>query len=584
MKKIVLLCFLVCISFQGQSQKIISGKSNKTTIKINPKFERGLPPNLYLNLYYSDDNNNGILEASERSTLKVTLLNKGAGKAQGLKVKVQTDIYDKELKVKDGQQIPFLMPGESVSIDIPIVASSRISSNEHKLEITISEHFGYDTDPAILHLSTYAYQKPALIFCGFEIVDSGQGSIDQNGQLQAGELAKVKISVQNIGNNISENTGYKVFSTDNNIYIDEGSGKLGNIKIGEVKDFWVSISPNKRVDKRDKLPIFLTLKNKYKIGGLEVFQLPIRLDEEAPKTNIVQIEAITSHSNEKAAHFETYSDKITAKSGYLSDVKQVPLSKTKRPDAVGVVIGVENYANLAPVPYATNDANIMCEYFKNVLGIKKVFTYTNEDVSGFFFDNTFDPDFGEMKKWINKGQTELFVYYSGNGMPAKNGSKLFLLPADVKIEALERQAYDLQKLFDNLDKLDAKKTIVFMDVGFNGAPRTSETYGDKKSMAGQSQTPSSEVLQPWLSKPTFAVFTSTGYNENTLGHDPSETGLFTYFLCMGLKGKADIDQDKKTSCAELGSFIRAKVIETSSQLGTVQSPQLYGGMGWILVE
>ncbi len=84
-------------------------------------------------------------------------------------------------------------------------------------------------DPAYLILSTLKFQEPELVFSGLDIVDAGQGTgaIEEDGELQSGELVKVKLVVQNIGQNISKNTTYKIESTDNNIYISDGQGKSG---------------------------------------------------------------------------------------------------------------------------------------------------------------------------------------------------------------------------------------------------------------------------------------------------------------------------------------------------------------------
>ena len=118
----------------------------------------------------------------------------------------------------------------------------------------------------------------------------------------------------------------------------------------------------------------------------------------------------------------------------------------------------------------------MQNYFKTALGIEKVYTYKSKDVSGFFFDNTFDASFGELQKAIKKGETDLFVFYSGHGIPSKDGNMVYLLPSDGRIEAIDRQGYDLNKLYGNLQKLGAKSVTVFMDACFSGASRSSEQF------------------------------------------------------------------------------------------------------------
>ncbi len=458
MKKILISFLIMMAVFSGFSQKIISGKSSKIKINVKPVYERGIPPNLYVDMNFEDANNNGFLEPNETATLNLTITNKGTGKAQGLEVSVKGDKVDKEMEIEDGKKIPYLMPDRQVVVKIPIKAGFNIKSDEHKLKISVTEHFGYDMDPAYLILNTLAFREPELVFSGLDIYDAGEGTgaITQDAQLQAGELVKVKIVIQNIGQNVSKNTTYNVYSNDKNIYIDEGTGNLGNLAIGEVRELWITVSPNKRVNTSDKLPVYMTVKNFYNKGNLEKFQLPIQLNQKPPDPEIVQVTPDIERLQKQVARFEYTSNRITANVGNVIDIRQVVPSKTKRLNAVAIVIGVENYKNFAPAPYAANDANVIKDYFKNVLGINKVYVYTDEEVSGFKFDDIFNPDYGDLQKAIVKGQTELFVFYSGHGMPSKDGEKVYLFPSDGRIEALERQGYELNKFYQNMESLGAK--------------------------------------------------------------------------------------------------------------------------------
>lgn len=586
MKYFILFLMVILIPAQSFSQKTISGKSSPTRIKLLPKYERGLPPNLYVDMVFSDQNNNKLLEASETANLKLKITNKGSGKAQGLVVNVQSNKYDSDLKIGDNKKIPYLMPGQSIEVTIPFTAGFDINTNEHKFTISVTEYFGFDMDPAYLILNTFAYQPPKLVFSGLDIIDIGEGTgaIIQDAQLQAGEQVKVKIVVQNVGQNISEGTLYGVSTSDKNIYINDASGYLGDIGIGQVKEFWVTITPNKRVTNTGELPIFLTLSNKHQKGNINKKRLPIRLNQKPPETAIVEVKTDIERLRKQVARFEYTSNKITANVGNVIDIKQVPPAKTRRPDAIAVVIGVEDYDNFAPAPYADNDADIIKEYFKIAMGVNKVYTYTNDEVSGFFFDNTFNPDYGELQKAIVKEQTDLFVFYSGHGMPSKDGSKVFLFPSDGRIEALTRQGYDLNKFYNNLQDLGARSVTVFMDACFSGASRSSGTYRTENLVAMKGVAIKPDVMHPWENNPGFTVFTSSGYNETSLGFDPAETGLFTYYLCAGLQGNADINGDKRITAGELKVYINKNVMETSTKVSGLQTPQFYGNEDLVITE
>jgi len=219
------------------------------------------------------------------------------------------------------------------------------------------------------------------------------------------------------------------------------------------------------------------------------------------------------------------------------------------------------------------------------LGISKVYTYKSKDVTGYFFENKFDPAYGELQKTIVKGQTDLFVFYSGHGIPSKDGSNAYLLPADGRIEMIERQGFDLSKFYSNLEKLGARTVTVFIDACFSGISRSSETYKPGNLVAMKGGVVISPVVEkPWETNDHFTVFASSGFNETSLAFDPSETGLFTYYLCAGLQGKADLNGDKLITTGELGQYLIENVKESSVKIMGLQTPQFHGDEKLVLTE
>jgi hypothetical protein len=587
MRRILLFIFLFfLIPFISFSQEIISGKSSVKKFSLKPTYERELPPNLYVDLSFDDQNGNGILESEEKANLRLKITNKGKGRAQGLEVIIEDKIKDSNFKIGDNKKIYFIGSDESTEVIIPIEAGFDIKTAEHKLKIDVKEHFGYDMDPAYLVLNTLEYQKPQLTLSGFEIVDNGEGTgaIDEDGQLQAGELVKVKLVVQNIGQNIAQNTKFEIYTTDENIYLENIKGELGNLAIGEIKEFWVTISPNKRVESNGQLPIFLSLSEELGFGDLIKYQLPIVLNQKPPEPQILTVKADIEKIKKQVARFEYTSNKFTANVGTVKNITNITPSKTVRKDAIAVIIGVENYSDLPPAPYAKNDAEIMKKYFKTRLGIDKVVIFKDEEVSGFIFDDIFNPEYGELQKSILKGETDVFVFYSGHGVPSKNGEQIFLFPSDGKKERIEFQGYDINKLYQNLEALGAKSVTVFIDACFSGNSRVSEKIATKNLVATKGVRIQPKLSSPWTTNPNFSVFNSSSADETSLGFDLSQTGLFTYYLCVGLQGEADLNQDKIITNGELSDFIKSKVMDTSKKIFGLQTPQFNGNRDAILIE
>jgi len=583
MKFYYLLLILLPI-FKINAQ-VVSGRSDAKKFVLQPEYILSTPPNLYVDMKFADENGNGILEAEESSTLTLEIINKGVGPAQGLIVKVIPDKFDPYLTIGKEAFIREIKPNTSQKVIIPINAGFKISSNELKFQISVTEHFGYDMDAAYLLLNTLEFQKPQLYFSGMEIFDAGAGTgaIVADGQLQAGELVKVKIVVQNIGNNEAKDVKYSITATDPNIFIMEGEGNIGVMNIGETKEVWFNISPNKRVTTQDKLPVFMSMTESKNTGNLTGIQLPILLNQRPPKTNIIDVKPDLEKIKKQVARFEYKSEKYTSNIT-AKNVEAVPVGKQLRENAVAVVIGVEQYKNIPSAPYAARDAEIMAKYFKDALGINKVFLHTNSEVSGFFFDEIFDPITGLLNRSVKKGETDVFVYYSGHGIPQKDGDDVFLFPSDGKLEMADKQGYSVNKLYESLNALGAKSVTVIIDACFSGSSRTSDRY-----MAENISNTKGVIIKPirnrpWINNNEFRVFTSSENDQTSLGFDASETGLFTYFIALGLQGEADEDQNHIITVGELRRYVGKNVSETSVKIRGLQTPQYFGTDEMILME
>jgi hypothetical protein len=586
MKALYIMILALVLTLPVCSQVVLSGQSQPTRLVLKPDYKRGLPPILYADMSFADANNNNILEADETATLTIDISNKGKGPAQSVVVSLTDLSHDPALIIGNAQTIPFIYPDQKVRVTIPIRAGMDIGSGQKKLVINIRENFGYDMDPAYLLLNTLAFREPKLVFSGLSIIDAGPGTvaIKEDGKLQAGEQVKVKITIQNIGQSPSVKTRFTVISTDPNIYIENGNGEVGNLGIGEVSDIWITLSPNKRVITKDNLPVSLTLTNSVNRGGLTEFPLPLLLEQKPPEPVIVKVNPDIDKLTREVTRFEVFSPKITTSFANIIDIRQVAPTRSKRRNAVAIVIGIEQYDHFVPAPYAENDATIIGEYFKDALGIDKVYIYKSKDVTGYFFDNIFDPDNGELQKAIEKGVTDLFVFYSGHGIPSKDGTKVYLMPSDARIEAIDRQGYEINKFYDDLKALKARSVTIFMDACFSGVSRNSEAYKAENLVAMKGIKIRPVVGQPWETDPDFTLFSSSDFDQTSLAFDPSETGLFTYFLCAGLQGKADLDGDHIVTSGELEQYVIKNVQETSVKINGLQVPQFHGNRQIPLVD
>jgi len=582
---ILFLSFYTTLSLNAQKQ--ISGKSDPRRFNMRTTYEIGMPPDLYANLQFNDVNGNGILEAEENAELIIQLTNKGMGIAQGLKIYISEESNsDTAFNFKGETHINYIHPNESVDITFPLSAGFDIKTSEHNIKINVLEHFGYDMDPAILELTTLEYQAPDIVYSGYEVVDVGKGTyaLKEDGQIQPGEWVKVKFSIQNVGQNVASNIRYSVVSKDQNVYIDSTYGHFDQMAINEVKSFWITVSPNKRVDPDQDLPLFLNIEIDQPTGSLKDQPVPLALNSIPPETEILHVTADLDKLQNQIARFEVTSNKFTAKIGRMINIRELAPSSTRRNDAVAVIFGIEEYDDFPPAPYAENDAEIIKEYFKTSFGIDQVVTYKSDQSKGFVFENVFDPEIGELQKAIIKGKTDVFVFYSGHGLPSKDGEKVYLVPSDGRRARLEERGYDLNDLYEDLNSLGAKSVTVILDACFSGASRYSEGIQTENLVSMKGIRIKPKLSKPWEDNPYFSVITSSGPDETSLAFDGSQTGLFTYFMCVGLQGSADLDNDNTITLGELHNFVKENVTNTSRKLSGIQTPEMHGNSDFILVE
>ena len=465
-----------------------------------------------------------------------------------------------------------------------IEADVNAKTAKHRLKIKIKECLGYDLDDIYLILNVLAYRSPKIVFSGLQIIDVGNDVMakHQNGQLEKGELVKIKGYIQNIGQGISKHTQYSIYTTDSNIFLKDTFGHLGTLNSGDVKDFTFFLSPNNRFISDGNLPVFLTIKESVGFGNLKNFQLPIKVNKKPKKIEIVKVKPKMDAIQAQIAKFEFASNKFTMRKDKLIDVNNITYSKTKLKNSIAVVIGVEKYKKVYDAPYAVNDAILIKQYFEKRLGIEKVVVFTDNEVSGFFFDDIFNPEYGELQKEIIKGKTELFIYYSGHGIPDKNGTKTYLFPSDGKISRLDSQGYSLLKFYKNLKMSGAKHVTVIIDACFSGASRQTEKMKAKNivSMKGIKLN----IKKPWLLYDNFTVINSSSNEETSLGYEETKTGLFTYFFSAGLLGEADLNRDRLITFKELKTYVIENVSKTSKRIGGIQTPEFFGNNDDIILK
>lgn len=586
------------ISFSLSDFKLdtLKQNDNRPLSKPQPKTSGNgmfMPPDLFVDIDFIDANNNKILEALENGSILITLHNHG-GKAEGVSVdltpvkKLPGLLFDATSKKVD---IP---SGGEIVTDFPLSAGIDIPTDSLQFDIRVSEPLGYDVEAQLI-LSTFEFPKAKMSLQGVSILDSGTGlrslSTGPDGKIQKGEVVRAVVTLQNIGEGVADGVEYKIETSDPNVLLMTESGitksitgKLDKLLVGEVKEFSFRMSANNNYQNRSEwLPVYLSVKETAGFGDLLYENIPIPLDAMPAQPKIVDIKGETEKlMRQQQTRVYSSSNRISSQSK-VKDINIAPSGKPIFTNAVAVVIGAEkNMYGAAQAPYAARDAQVISKYFKNSMGVNDIRMITDEQVTGTALSDLFDPRFGYLAQVVEPGQTDVFVYYSGHGLPFVSESGIqdvYLFPYDARREAVQDRGYSLNKLYADLNQLGAKSVTVIMDACFSGASRMTSTVDSENISREKGVRIALPQLssRPWDTNPEFRVFTSSTGEQTSLGYDAAQAGLFTYYLALGLQGEADSNGDGTLLFDELVHFVTERVSSESIKIrGGNQTPQFFG--------
>ena len=82
----------------------------------------------------------------------------------------------------------------------------------------------------------------------------------------------------------------------------------------------------------------------------------------------------------------------------------------------------------------------------------------------------------------------------------------------------------------------------------------------------------------------FTIFTASNYDQTSGSIEEAKHGIFSYYLMMGMQGKADSNQDKKITNGELIAYLKQNVSEEAFINNRQQEPMLSGDPDKVLIS
>ena len=283
----------------------------------------------------------------------------------------------------------------------------------------------------------------------------------------------------------------------------------------------------------------------------------------------------------KDLYGNTASEKITINRSIVESIpKYVALNpanvkRVEEKNSIAIIIGIQNYRRLAKAEFADNDARIFYDYAIRALGIRP------ENIKMLVDDQADQLEiYKTLDHWlptkVAKQKTEIYLFYSGHGLPSDDGKSLYLLPTGVDKDYLSKTAINLQEVISSLNATQAKSVTIFMDACYSGQARSGETLV-------ANARPVTLKAEKKLFPDDFTVITASQADQISSSSPDLKHGIFSYFLMKGMEGDADANKDGRITLGEMQAYLVENVGRQAGMMSRKQEPQLIGDSNRVLV-
>ncbi len=244
--------------------------------------------------------------------------------------------------------------------------------------------------------------------------------------------------------------------------------------------------------------------------------------------------------------------------------------------SLAILIGVQDYASLPKLKYCRNDVRLLEKTLREACRFDKVIALV-EDASNAALRPTLGNISTQLRNWLrvaNNGEYQrLLLYFSGHGFRDAKG-RLYFAPPDCDRQNLEiaglPQSY-VKQMLDGCTRVPVK--LLVLDCCHSGEGRG----------VGVGESGEEAALEFKTAKGLLTLASCAG-DEVSLEWEKEQQGVFTYWLCQGLRGgergEVDRDQDGVIDCYELHRYLLKRVRETAAEMSRQQTVKLIPSADW----
>jgi tol-pal system protein YbgF len=308
-------------------------------------------------------------------------------------------------------------------------------------------------------------------------------------------------------------------------------------------------------------------------GGRQDGNYNIKFIARAGQPTTIEIIATDVYGNSDTKTF-TVNRAIAESKVAFTPLNPVLVKRQPERDAVAIIIGISNYKTLPKAEFANDDARVFYDYAIRALGVKpgNIKLLIDQEAEDVEIIKAF-------KTWLPsrvKSTTDVYVFYSGHGLPTQDGQGLYLLPPRADRDFISRTSIQLQEINADLQAVKPKSVTIFMDACYSGQARTGETLV-------ANARPVSLKAEKKLFPDHFTVITASQADQISSSSPDLKHGIFSYYLMKGMEGDADANKDGKITLGEMQTYLVENVGRQAGTMSRKQEPQLTGDTNRVLV-
>lgn len=573
-------------------------------------------PNLKItSVIIKDENDDGVLSAYEKAEIIFAIENTGKAYAYKVYPKViptgilkylKIETVDDILHTEGVNYLSSFAPDTTLQLRLGIEALNNIGIFKANMVFVIKEcNESNNTSPFLIEFPTDTFRMPALFFDSLNLANSSDNFIGK------GKPFTVSSKISNKNNGQAWGIRSDLIFRENDkqyiSFLNDTVEKAGQTYIGPQES---------RILTRKML-----VSNDYSLDSLTFDFCIFHKTSRAPLCRSLTIhvrEGVTPDISSSMTRIVENQQTISVDSSQLTDVQDLltinPLISTSTPaensmdtlvtsgnprispdtlispapvlrqikysevdtgiplreggvktSSYALIIGNEDYASYqsdvsseSNVHYAINDAKVFKDYCQNTFQVptENIFYYTNATA-------------GVMRQALNKisriieaekGLANVFVYYSGHGLPSEITKKPYLIPVDISGSNVE-EGISLDWFYEKLTKFPSQRVMVFLDACFSGGSRSDQLL----ALRGVRIVPQETDFHGNL-----VVLSSSSADQSSLVWKEKQHGLFTYYLLKKLK-----ETGGDVEILELLDYLEREVnLQAIKKFNKVQTPKI----------